>query len=216
MNYCDITILLDKSGSMEGVKSDTIGGINSFIDEQKKVGGKCKVSLHQFDDFYETTYSNVDIAFAPKLNNENYKTRGWTALLDAIGKTVNNLGERLNALSPQNRPNKVIVLIQTDGYENRSTEFKPEAIKNMIKHQTDKYSWEFVFLGANIDAIGTARAYGIKASSAMNYADNSVGTQNLYKSLSSNVTKFRNGAPEISFSTQDRAIQDEEISKIKK
>ncbi len=217
-DYCDLTILLDKSGSMEGVKSDTIGGINSFLDEQSKVSGECRVSLYQFDDEYETTYENALVSVVPRLNNDNYKTRGWTALLDAIGKTVNSIGHRLSKLHENDRPSKVILVIQSDGQENRSKEFTRIAIFDMIKHQQEKYNWNFVFLGANMDAIATASSYGISSKSSMTYAANSVGTSNLYKSLSDKLCCYRSAENTVcdsfQFDDNDRKMQEEELNKV--
>ncbi len=214
-NYCDLTILLDKSGSMEAVKSDTIGGINSFLDDQSKIAGECRVSLYQFDDEYETTYENALISVAPRLNNDNYRTRGWTALLDAIGKTVNSIGNRLSKLPENDRPSKVIFVIQSDGQENRSKEFTRVAIFDMIKHQQEKYNWKFVFLGANMDAIATASSYGISSKSSLTYAANSGGTSNLYKSLGDKLCSYRTSSSNnFEFDDNDRKMQEQELNKI--
>ncbi len=212
-NSTFIGLLIDKSGSMESVKSDTIGGINSFLDEQSKVEGKCKVSLYQFDDQYEITYENADITIAPRLNTENYKTRGWTALLDAIGKTINNIGDNLSKLNSKDRPSKVILVIESDGQENHSKEFTKSQIEKMIKHQTEKYNWSIVFLGANMDAISVAKSYGINANSTITYSATSIGKHNLYNSLSDNMTKFRSSSDSYSFSQKDRDLQEEQLTK---
>ncbi len=192
---------------MDTIKSDVIGGYNSFIKEQSKVDGECDISLYQFDDEYETTYKDKDIQRAPKLNNENYVPRGWTKLLDAIGKTINSTGETLANLKEKDRPAKVLMVIFSDGQENKSTEFTREQIFKMIKHQTDKYKWEFCYLGANQDAIAVAESYGISADSTLHFASNSIGTKNLYTSLNSNITRYRTTSSNVSFSDKDREEQ---------
>ena len=211
--YCDISIVLDRSGSMEPVKTDTIGGINAFTEDQKNENGTCKLSLYQFNEKYHVTYQNADISIAPRLNNETYNPSGWTALLDAIGKTIQETGKRLASLKESERPEKVIIVIQTDGFENKSTKFSRKEIFDMITHQQSKYNWQFVFLGANQDAIATANSYGISSASSLTYASNSIGTENLYKSVSNNLKSFRAGGQCVSFSSSDRQTQEEEINK---
>lgn len=204
-DYTDITVILDRSGSMASVKDDTIGGFNSFLSEQKKVKGKCTISLYQFDDKCETVYENLDIQAAPNLALE---PRNNTALLDAIGESINRTGNRLKSMLESARPSKVIVLIQTDGQENASKKFTKDKIFEMISHQREKYNWEFVFLGANQDAIATAASYGIARGSSLTYASNSMGTQEIYKSLNKNFTNFRCSVTnDASFDNEDRANQ---------
>lgn len=214
-DYCDITILIDKSGSMAGVVSDTIGGVNSFVDKQKAVKGECRLSIHQFDDQYETTYDCVDIQYSPKLTNENYQTRGNTALLDAIGKTINTLGSRLGKLPEKEKPKKVIFVIQTDGQENASKEFKRDKIFEMISHQRDKYNWQFIFMGANQDAIATATSFGIASSSTLTYANNKMGNFHAYSGLACNIASYRSAASStVDFSENDRKLQEQELQKV--
>lgn len=200
-NYTDVSVVLDRSGSMASVRADTEGGFNTFVNEQKKVPGKCLFSLYQFDDVYETVYEGRDVKDVPKLD---LQPRNSTALLDAIGKTINKTGERLRNLSESQRPSKVVILVQTDGEENASKEYSRDRIFEMIKHQREKYNWEFVFLGANQDAIATATSYGFSAKSSLTYAANSAGTSAVYGSLGKNLTKMRCCV------TQDMAFDDED------
>lgn len=213
-NSCEIALILDRSGSMESIKTDTIGGFNKFLDSQKRVDGKCRISLYQFDDRYDVVYENKDIQDAPLLDDKTFVPRGWTALLDAIGRTVNDLGSRLNKLPEKERPQKVMVVIMTDGAENTSKEFSREKIFEMIKHQTDKYSWNFIFLGANQDAIATAQSYGIGANSTLTYAASSVGTKSAFNSLSTAMSGARCASTKMAFTfnQSDRDIQDKELS----
>jgi uncharacterized protein YegL len=206
-----IACLLDRSGSMESIKTDSIGGFNKFISEQKKITGECLISLYQFDDKYDVVYENKDIK---EVKDLELVPRGWTALLDAIGNTINRVGDSLNKLSEKDKPSKIIFVIITDGQENSSKEFNVSKIKEMVEHQTNKYSWNFVFLGANMDAIKVAGSYGISRGSTMCYAASSVGTSNVYDSLSTNICNFRsNTSKNISFSDEDRKKQEEELNK---
>jgi hypothetical protein len=207
-DYTDINIVLDRSGSMESIKSDTIGGFNSFLNEQKKVAGEATITLVQFDDIYEEVYKAIPLSNAPLLNNDTFIPRNTTALLDAIGKTIVQTGNRLAAMSEDNRPEKVIFVILTDGLENASHEYKIEQINRMISHQRDVYKWEFVFLGANQDAIATASQMGISQANALTYAANTIGTQKAFDAVAYNIAAYRaNIAPSASFSDEDREEQ---------
>lgn len=180
-DYTEIILLVDKSGSMERIKRDTEGGINTFIEEQRKVPGKCKVTLVTFSGNHNMVYSAVDISDVPRFE---LSPTGSTALLDAIGHTINSVGERLSALKEEERPGKIFFVISTDGEENASKEFTRAHIFDKIKHQTDQYKWEFVFLGANQDAIQVGHSIGINAQRAVTYSANAVGTKSLYRGLS--------------------------------
>lgn len=192
-----ITILLDRSGSMSSVLDDTIGGFNTFIKGQQEVPGQCTISLFQFDDQYEEVYNRKAIKDAPKLNTKTFQPRGSTALLAAAGRAIDDTGEALKNMSEHDRPEKVIFVIITDGQENHS-EFvewgnckNKAALNDKIKHQTDVYKWEFVFIGANQDAIEEASSIGISGANAINYANNVVGTKKIYGALSGNVRAMR-------------------------
>lgn len=193
-NYTTIVTLLDRSGSMKKIRQDVIGGFNSFLDSQKKVKGEATVSLYQFDDRFQTDYEFVDINFVKPLDSSNFVPRGWTALYDAVGKTIVSVGEKLALLRENERPSKVIFLIITDGEENWSKEYKSaDSIRSMIKHQTNKYNWEFVYIGANQDVIFNARKIGIPVYNTIDYDDNPIGVRSMYATLSANVTKSRLG-----------------------
>ena len=207
-NYTDITVVLDRSGSMDSVRDDTRGGFNQFLKDQKAVPGEATFTLVQFDDQYQIDYNAVKIQDVKELTHETYVPRGYTALLDAIGKTIVTLGERLKNLKEEERPEKIIFLIQTDGFENKSTEYTFPKIAEMIKHQTDVYKWEFVFLGADQNAIESAATMGISGTKAMSYAKNTVGTMNAFLSLASNARSYRMGSSkDMSYTVQDRQKQ---------
>lgn len=162
----DITLVVDRSGSMEQVQEDAQGGVNSFIKEQAKEPGEALLTLVQFDTEYEFLHKGVPISQVPE-----YKLvpRGMTALLDAVGRAINETGERLSKMKEQDRPGLVIFVVMTDGLENSSKEFSKGAIKEMIKRQQEEYNWHFTFLGANQDAFAEAGSMGIHAAGVANY-----------------------------------------------
>ena len=190
-NLTEMVFILDRSGSMSNLTQDTIGGFNTMIENQKKEDGEAILTTVLFDDKYELLHDGVNIKDVNKLTNKEYFARGMTALLDAIGKTINTVGERLNKTKEEDKPSKVIFVITTDGQENSSREFTQEQIKEMIEHQTNTYNWQFMFLGANIDAVSTAQSFGINGQFASNYTANSRGTDALYSSVSKSVASFR-------------------------
>ena len=182
-NLTELVFILDRSGSMYDLTYDTIGGFNSMIEEQKKEPGEAYVTTALFDDKYELLHDHVNIKEIRPITNKEYSARGTTAMLDAIGKTINSIGIRLNNTPEEERPDKVIFVITTDGYENSSKEFTRAQIKEMIEHQQTKYSWTFMFLGANIDAVSEAGSLGINTDFAKKYSANSIGTQSVYRSV---------------------------------
>lgn len=202
--YTHIQIVLDRSGSMEGIRDDVIGGLNTFIAEQAKVPGSCTVGLSQFDDQFENVYSFVDINKVEKRTRENYIPRASTALFDAIGKTIHELGTDLAAKPEDERPSKVIFLIQTDGFENSSKEFTADAVKKLIEQQTKKYQWDFVFLGANQDAFLTAGSIGIAAGATTNFNASAAGVQAVYMSTSNAVARSRNMNAVMSYTQEEQ------------
>lgn len=185
----EIIFILDRSGSMVDLTNDTIGGFNSFIEKQKLEPGKARLTTVLFDDRYEILHDCVDINLVSSLTDKEYFARGLTALLDAIGKTINSVGNRLNNTKENNRPDKVVFVITTDGYENASKEFTKQKIKDMIEHQTNKYNWTFLFFGATIDAIDVATSYGINF--ATNYSPNPSGIVSLYNTVCDTVSDYR-------------------------
>lgn len=207
-NHTDITVILDRSGSMGVVAPETIKGFNQFLRDQKKGPGTATITLNQFNHRFERVIDAQDVAVAFPLTSETFVTKGNTALLDAIGKSIVDTGARLNAMPEDQRPGKVIVVIITDGEENDSHEFSRVQINSMIDHQQDNYQWEFVFLGANQDAIREAAKIGIGAGQTMTYAHNAIGTTRAFSALSSNTSSLRCGdASDMSWSTTDREEQ---------
>jgi uncharacterized protein YegL len=179
MNVTEIIFLLDRSGSMEGHESDTIGGFNAFIKKQRQLEGKTIVTAILFDDQYEIVWNGID-ANQAKLTDNDYFVRGCTALLDAVGKTILDVGYRLSNTREEEKPDKVIFVITTDGLENASFEFNYEKVKELIKHQQEKYNWEFIFLGANIDAGKEADTIGIDIKNAYNFEASKTGVECMY------------------------------------
>jgi hypothetical protein len=208
-NKTDITIILDRSGSMDSVKTDTIGGFNSFLEGQQKIAGEAALSLVQFDDQYEAVYIDKNINIADKLTDATFQPRGMTALYDAIGRTVNAVGQRLAALTENERPDKVLLVIMTDGFENSSREFNAAKIAEMINHQRSFYKWEFMFIGANQDAVLSAKEIGLPTHAALTYAPNAAGTQAVYSAMMEKVANYRvsNDATALQFDDKDREEQ---------
>jgi uncharacterized protein YegL len=176
---------------MSAIKTDAIGGFNSFLESQQKLDGDAKMTVVQFDDEYLVTIDGVDIQNVEPLNENTFVPRGMTALLDAIGKTVNNVGERLSKTLENERPEKVIVVILTDGQENSSKEFNRAKINEMITHQKEKYSWEFLFLAAGQDAIAEANSIGIGKLNTMSFVANAKGINTTYAAMDSAVSMYR-------------------------
>jgi uncharacterized protein YegL len=178
-NVTEIIFLLDRSGSMGGLENDTIGGFNSFVKKQCELEGETLLTTVLFDDHYDVLWNGVD-ARNIRLTDKEYYVRGCTALLDAVGKTILKVGHRLSRSSEEQRPSKVIFVITTDGEENSSQEFNYEKVKELIKHQQEKYSWEFIFMGANIDAAKEADTLGIDADSAFKFEASEKGVESMY------------------------------------
>lgn len=189
-NLTEIIFLLDRSGSMGGFESDTIGGFNAFIEKQREGPGETIVTTVLFDDQYEVLWNGASVKDI-KLTEGEYYVRGMTALLDALGKTILDVGERLAQTQENERPSKVIFVITTDGMENSSKEFSYESIRKLIKQQQEKYNWEFVFLAANIDAPKEADNLGIKREDAYSYEVTQDGLQQMYSVVNEAVAKKR-------------------------
>lgn len=187
----EIVFLLDRSGSMSGLERDTIGGFNSFIKRQVERKGKTLLTTVLFDDQYEILWNGV-AAEQAHLTSEDYYVRGTTALLDAVGKTVLDVGYRLSRTEENDRPGKVIFVITTDGMENASSEFTHEKVKNLIEHQQEKYNWDFIFMGANIDVIAEAKNLGIKEEDAFRFEATDEGVENLYAMMSEEIIQRGN------------------------
>ena len=190
-NVTEIVFLLDRSGSMSGLEKDTIGGFNSFVKRQVERKGKTLLTTVLFDDQYKILWSGVP-AEQVQLTRKDYYVRGTTALLDAVGKTILDVGYRLSRTEEHDRPGKVIFVITTDGMENASSEFTHEKVKTLIKHQQDKYNWEFIFMGANIDVIAESQNLGIKEEDAFSFDATHDGIENLYSMMSEEIIQRRN------------------------
>ena len=186
----EIVVILDRSGSMQTIVDDAIGGFNQFIEEQKKVEGEATVTLIQFDDRYETVFDNIPLNEVPKLNRETFVPRGMTALNDAIGRTISTVSARHTC--PECRKNtKTIYAILTDGGENCSREYATDRVNSMISHARDEHGCEFIFLAANQDAFATGSLYGFKTADTFNFTADAEGTQVAYRNMSVRTTSYR-------------------------
>lgn len=191
--YSEIVLIVDRSGSMRAIQSDAEGGLNQLIDDQKKGPGECRLSLVQFDTEYEFIHRAVPIAEVPKYS---LVPRGYTALLDAVGRAIVETGERLSKMDESDRPESVLVAIVTDGRENASREYNRDQVRKMITEQTNTYNWKFTYLGANQDAFAEAWSIGISANAAMQFAANAKGARGSYVALSHNILRCRTAPSE--------------------
>ena len=201
----ELVFILDRSGSMSDLTSDTIGGFNSMIENQKEEPGEAYVTTVLFDNEYEVLHNYLPLQEIKPMTDKEYFARGTTALLDAVGLTINAVGSRLNVTPEEERPEKVILVITTDGMENASHEFSHQQVKEMITHQQDKYSWNFIFLGANVDAVCEASKLGIDSDFARNYTADSAGTANLYAGVGATMACMR--APEFDRKKKDHMFK---------
>ena len=184
----ELVFILDRSGSMSGLESDTIGGYNAMLEKQKEEAGEAVITTVLFDDKYELIHDRINLRGIEPITEKEYYVRGNTALLDAIGKTINKIGNVQKRTAEDERAEQVMVVITTDGMENASREFGYEKIRSMIERQKSKYGWEFIFLGANIDAVGTAERFGIDKDRAANFNADSEGTLLNYEVISEAVS----------------------------
>lgn len=187
----ELAFILDKSGSMSGLETDTIGGFNALLTKQKAIDGECHITTVLFDNNYELLHDRLDIKAVSLITEKEYQVGGTTALLDAIGITINKIGNVQKNTAEDFRAEKVMFVIITDGQENASNSYTVEKIREMIENQKTKYGWEFIFLGANIDAVQTAGNFGISADRAMDYLGDSKGTNLNFKVMSKTVATFR-------------------------
>ena len=187
-NLTEVVFILDRSGSMSGLEGDTIGGFNSMLKKQREEEGDANVTTVLFDDEIEMLHKRVDIKKIKNITSKDYYVRGCTALLDAIGYSINFM---INVQKKEERAKNVLFIITTDGYENASKEYSYEKIKKMITYEKERYNWQFLFLGANIDAISTARNFGISEEFASNYVSDEVGTQITYEVMNSAISTCR-------------------------
>lgn len=187
----EMVFILDRSGSMSYLVDDTIGGFNSMIESQKAVDGEAYVTTVLFNHRYELLHDHVNIKDIKPITNEHYIASGMTALLDAVGRTIDSVGERLNNTPEEERPEKVMFVITTDGMENSSCEYTKSQVKEMIERQQDVYSWVFMFLGANMDAVSEADSLGINTAYARTYTASDIGTQSVYMAVADSMTCAR-------------------------
>ncbi|MBT9171841.1 MAG: hypothetical protein DDT21_00215 [Syntrophomonadaceae bacterium] len=187
----ELVFILDKSGSMGGLETDTIGGYNSMLKQQKAVEGECHITTVLFDNYYELLHDRIDIKAVSAITEKEYQVGGSTALLDAIGRTIHKIGNAQKHTADDYRAEKVMFVIITDGEENSSREYSAAKIKEQIERQKTKYGWEFIFLGANINAVETASSFGISADRAQNYHADNEGVELNFRVMSKAVASFR-------------------------
>ena len=190
-NITELVFILDRSGSMSGLESDTIGGFNSMIEKQKKQEGECFVSTILFDNESEVLHDRIRLGDTPLMTDKDYTVRGCTALIDAIGGAIHHIGNIHKYARAEDVPEHTMFIITTDGQENASHRYTSEQVKKMIERQKEKYGWEFLFIGANIDAIETAARYGIDSDRAVNYNADGEGTHILYQTVERAVCSMR-------------------------
>lgn len=186
-----MVFVLDMSGSMSPLREDTIGGYNSMIADQKKEAGDAIVTTVLFDNRYIMLHDGVNIQDVKEMTEKEYLPLGSTAMLDAVGRTINHVGQKLASMPEEERPEKVIFTIVTDGAENSSKEFNWETVRNMIKHQREKYSWVFTFLGANIDVDRVSDNLGIDKMLSKRYTASKIGTQKVFNATSKTMSFAR-------------------------
>ncbi len=186
----ELVFIIDRSGSMAGLENDTIGGFNSMIEKQKSEDGRCFVTTILFDNVSEILHDRIEVSKIAKMTEKDYFPRGCTALIDALGGAITHIESIHKYARPEDVPENTLFVITTDGMENASVKFSSEKVKKMIEEKKET-GWEFLFIGANIDAVDTAEQYGIPKERAVNYNADATGTQILYASVSDAVSKMR-------------------------
>lgn len=194
-NLTEMVFILDRSGSMYGLEKDTIGGFNSLLLKQKEEEGEAFVTTVLFDNEYQLLHDRLPVKEVPEMTANEYKPRGSTALIDAIGRTIRHIANIHKYQRKEDVPANTVFVIITDGMENASHIYSSDKVKRMIEHEKEKYGWEFIFLGANIDAVETARHFGISEDRAVNYNSDSQGTRLNYEVVSDAVSCCRMSAP---------------------
>jgi len=206
-DYTHIAVILDRTGSMESIRDDTIGGFNAFLASQKAEPGTATLTLVQFDtqDPYEVIHRFVPVQDVPALTRETFVPRATTPLLDALGRGINDLEKSLGDLEEEDRPAKIVFVVVTDGQENASREFRKDQIERMIKERSEQNDWQFVFLSADLAAIQDARAVGIHADSVLLFEKSNRGTAGAWASLSGRTSDYRSSRKKkIGFEAEDR------------
>lgn len=191
-NVTELVFILDRSGSMSGLEADTIGGFNAMIEKQRKEDGECYVSTVLFDNHAEVLHDRVKLSKIRPMTDKEYTVHGGTALIDALGGAIHHIGNIHKYARPEDVPTHTMLIITTDGIENASRKYTSECVKQMIERQKEKYGWEFLFIGANIDAVETAARYGIDRNRAVNYNADKEGTRVVYESVAKAVCSVRN------------------------
>lgn len=194
-NITELVFILDRSGSMSGLESDTIGGFNSLIEKQRKQDGECYVSTVLFDNVSEVLHDRVKLSDIKPMTEDDYTVRGCTALIDAIGCAIHHIGNVHKYAREEDVPEHTMFVIMTDGLENASHIYSSSEVKKMIEKEKEKYGWEFLFIGANIDAVETAKHFGIGANRSVNYHADRRGTAVVYDTVAETVANFRAAQP---------------------
>ena len=194
-NLTELVFILDRSGSMAGLEADTIGGFNAMIEKQRGEPGEAVISTVLFDNETEVIHDRIPLNRVPRLTEKEYYVRGCTALLDAVGGAIHHIGNVHKYAREEDRPEKTLFVITTDGLENASRRYTYDKVKAMIERQRETYGWEFLFLGANIDAAREAARFGIRADCAADYHADSIGTEAVYESVCEAVCQVRRAAP---------------------
>lgn len=192
-NITEIVFILDRSGSMAGLEEDTVGGFNAMIKSQREIDGECLVSTVLFDGESKVLHDRVKLAEVPEMTTRDYTVRGCTALLDALGGAIRHIGNIHKYIRSEDVPERTLFVITTDGMENASRRYTAGDVKAMIEEKKEKNNWEFLFIGANIDAVKTADSYGIDKDRAVNYSSDKKGTGVIYKAVSETVRNVRSG-----------------------
>ena len=190
-DLCEVVFILDRSGSMSGLEADTIGGFNATLEKQKKEKGDVLWSTVLFDDKHDVVHDRVPIKKIEKLTEKEYYVRGCTALLDAVGRAIHHIGNVHKYARPEDVPGKTLFVITTDGMENASREYNYAQVKQMIERQTEKYGWEFLFLGANMDAVSVAGRMGIRPERSATFINDGVGISTNYSAVSGAMSSLR-------------------------
>jgi len=194
-DFTELVFILDRSGSMAGLEKDTIGGFNAMIEKQRGEAGGAYVSTVLFDNCSQVIHDRVALSDVPKLTEKEYYVRGCTALLDAVGGAIHHIGTVHKYAREEDRPEKTLFVITTDGMENASRRYTYEKVKQMITRQKEQYGWEFLFLGANIDAAKEAARFGIAPDRAADYHADAQGTAVIYEAMSDAVSSVRTCRP---------------------
>ena len=194
-NITELVFILDRSGSMSGLESDTIGGFNALIEKQKKQDGECYVSTVLFDNVSEVLHDRVKLSKIKPMTDKDYTVRGCTALIDAIGGAIHHIGNIHKYARPEDVPEHTMFVITTDGLENASHQYSSDEVKKMVERQKEEYGWEFLFIGANIDSVETAKHFGIGADRAVNYHADHQGTGVVFDAVSETVCLMRESKP---------------------